>query len=151
VGLGREMSTHYFSCSAGPGAIFIKSAPRHIAPNFCFYIWWDLWLYNAFRCIRATKHQRTFFLLRWDQHGFDKKRTGTCYDELVFLHMVGSVGHVYYSSVSGAQNVDALYLMLGWARCDFHKKPVVTRYTELVFLHLVGSVSHIVHSVASGL
>jgi hypothetical protein len=37
-----------------------------------------------------------FFMLRWDQYGFDKKCTETRYAELRFLHPVGSAGHVVH-------------------------------------------------------
>jgi hypothetical protein len=39
---GREMSTHYFSCSSGRGAVSIKSSPGHVTWNLCFCIRWDL-------------------------------------------------------------------------------------------------------------
>jgi hypothetical protein len=35
-------------------------------------------------------------------YGYDKNRTKTCYVELVFLHLMGSVGHVLHYRVSGA-------------------------------------------------
>jgi hypothetical protein len=41
-------------------------------------------------------------MLGWDSYGFDKRRTGTRYVELVFLHLVGYAGHVVHFGASGA-------------------------------------------------
>jgi hypothetical protein len=71
--------------------------------------------------------------------------TKACWDTLcepVFLHPVGSAGHVVQSGASGSQNVDALFFTLRWDRYGNHKKHAGTRYVELVFLHLVESTGH---------
>jgi hypothetical protein len=52
-------------------------------------------------------------MLRWDRCGFDKKYAGTRCAKLMFLHPVGSMGHVVHCGASGPQNVDALFFMLG--------------------------------------
>jgi hypothetical protein len=65
----------------------------------------------------------------------------------VFLHPVGSAGHIVYASASTVRNIDALLFMLGWDRYGLHKKYTGTRYTEIVFLHPVGGAGHVVHSV----
>jgi hypothetical protein len=39
---GRETFTHYFWCSGGLGAVFLKSVSGHVTLNLCFCIRWDL-------------------------------------------------------------------------------------------------------------
>jgi hypothetical protein len=90
------------------------------------------------------------FMLRWDMYGYDKKRARTHYAELVFLHPMGSAGHVMHSGASGARNIDALFFMFWWDPYRYDKKRFGTRYAKHVFLHSMGSAGHIVHSGASG-
>jgi hypothetical protein len=39
---GRQTLMHYFSCLCGPCVDPIKSAPKHVTMNLCFYFCWDL-------------------------------------------------------------------------------------------------------------
>jgi hypothetical protein len=51
-------------------------------------------------------------MLGWDRYGFDKKCAGTRYAKLLFLHPVGSEGHIVPFDVPGARIVDALLFMV---------------------------------------
>jgi hypothetical protein len=97
-----------------------------------------------------VKRQHTIFHTSVGLVQFPKKRTGTCYVEVMFFYPVGSAGHVVHSSASRTRNIDTIFFILWWAWCSFHKMCTRTRCAEVVFLDPVGSAGHIVHSNVSG-
>jgi hypothetical protein len=60
-------------------------------------------------------------MLGWDQYEFNKKHTGTRYTELMFLHPMGSVGHIVHSGASELRNINTLFFMLRWDQYRFNK------------------------------
>jgi hypothetical protein len=83
----QNVDTLSFSCSGGTGVVSINSVPEHVTPNLCF-------------CIRGVKRRHIICHARWDRYGFHKMHTTTRYAEIVFLHQVGSAGHMVLSGVS---------------------------------------------------
>jgi hypothetical protein len=128
-----------------------KSVPGHMTLNLCFCIRWDL---RVTLCIplRPGHESSTSYFSCSSGIGTvsTKKRVRTSYAELMFLHSVGSTGHIVYSCASRAQNIERLFFMLRWSQYGFHKKRAGTRYAELLCLHVVGPVCHVVHFGASG-
>jgi hypothetical protein len=88
-------------------------------------------------------------MLGWARCNYHKKPAGTHYAEVVFLHLVGYVGHVVHFSASGARNAPSLFFTVTWAPCGLHTKCIGTRYVELVLLHRVLSAGDVVHSSTS--
>jgi hypothetical protein len=56
---------------------------------------------------RARNVKSLFFLLRWDRCGFHEKRAGSQYDELLFLHPVGTVGYVSCLDETGTDSIES--------------------------------------------
>jgi hypothetical protein len=99
---GPERSIYFSHALGGPQRIPQKSCRDTLHRTYAFA---SIGIYescSAFWSIRGAKHQHSIFMLRWDQFRSHKKRTRIRYAELVFLHPVGSLGHVVCSVVPGA-------------------------------------------------
>jgi hypothetical protein len=81
-------------------------------------------------------------MLWWAQCSFYKKRVGTRYAKIVFLHLVGSAGHIVHSGARGAPNVGALFSCWGGPGTVSIKIAPGDVTPTLCFLHLVGSTGH---------
>jgi hypothetical protein len=68
---------------------------------------------SGFRCVRVAKRRYSIFHARVGLVRILQKCVRTRYAELVFLHPVGSTGHVVHYVASGERNVDELFFMLG--------------------------------------
>jgi hypothetical protein len=49
-------------------------------------------------------------MLGWDRYGFHKRSAETYYTELVFLHPLGSMGHVVHSVHLGVKRQHSIFL-----------------------------------------
>jgi hypothetical protein len=97
---GNETSMHYFSCSGGPGAVSTKSVSGPVTLNLCFSFWIDL---RATLCIPVHPGCETsihYFSFSCGPGAVSIKSAATRYAELMFLYLMGPVGHVVHYGAS---------------------------------------------------
>jgi hypothetical protein len=104
---------------------------------------------SAFWCTWATKVDTLFFMLGWYRYRFHEKHTGTRYVELVFLHPVGSTGHVVHSAHPGCETSEHYFSCLGGSGMDSKKAQWNTLRRTCVFTS-GGICGHGEHSVCLG-
>jgi hypothetical protein len=63
-----------------------------------------------------------FFMLGPDRYGIHKNCVGTRYTELLFLHPVGSAGHVVHFGAFRGRIIDTIFFELSWVPYGFDKK-----------------------------
>jgi hypothetical protein len=80
-----------------------KSLLGHVMPNLYFCILWDLGV-TYYILVRPGRETLTHYSSCLGGSGTEstEKRVRACYAEMVFLHSVGSTGHVKHSGASGA-------------------------------------------------
>jgi hypothetical protein len=94
-----------------------------------------------------VKYRRTIF--HAGETGTDsKKRAWTRYTKFLFLHPVGSAGHVVHS---GHETSTHSFLCSTGTATDSTKSVPGHVMPNFLFLHPVGSTGHVVHSSMSGM
>jgi hypothetical protein len=88
---------HYCLCSGGTGTYLTKSELGHVTAKFYFCDRWGLSVIVHSGTSGVQNIDTLFFILGQVRYGFHKKRARMHYSELVFLHLVGSTGHVVHS------------------------------------------------------
>jgi hypothetical protein len=107
---GMKRRCAIFHAQVGPVWIWQKARQNTLGQN-CIFASGGICVSRS--ASMARNIDTLFFILGRDRYGCDKKRAGTRYAELVFLHPVGSAGHVMHSSASGARNINTLFFILG--------------------------------------
>jgi hypothetical protein len=143
---GRGTSTHYFSCSRGPGVVSTNDAPRLVTPNMCLYIWWDLWvMYCGLVRLGHETSAQYFTCSRGPDADTIKNDPDTLLRTCVFT------SHSIYGSSSAFGCIRGTKRR----RTNFHarvgllqiqKKCARSHYAKHVFLLPVRSTSDVVHS-----
>jgi hypothetical protein len=102
VASGCKTSTHYFSTFYGPG-VGPHEACQDKLRRTCVFASCVIWRSRCgFWCVRGVKHRCTIFHVWVNSCWSHRKRVGTRYAELMFLHPVQSGGHIMRSRASGA-------------------------------------------------
>jgi hypothetical protein len=93
----------YFSFPIGPSAYPTKTASGRVQPNLCFLHPERSTGHIVGSCVSEVWNIDALFLIPgWVRCKDHKKRAWTHYSELVFLHVVGSMGHAVHSGASVA-------------------------------------------------
>jgi hypothetical protein len=106
---GHKTSTHYFWTST----VSIRRARDTLCRTCVFASGGIYGSCCAFPCICGLKHRHIVFMLGWDRYGFHKRSAETYYAELVFLHPLGSMGHVVHSVHLGRETSTQYFSCFG--------------------------------------